>query len=90
MRSPTSTATVVVVDPDVVVDATVVVGAMVVVVVEADVVELLIDVVVGTVVDVVVAPVDETPGDGTSVACPVVEQATVSSRDPSPIRIGTP
>ncbi len=79
-----------------VVDATVVVGVMVVVVVvKADVVELAIDVVVGDVVvggvvDVVVANVD-----GTSVACPVVEQATISSRDPSlprfgPNRIGIP
>lgn len=71
-------------DPEVELDVTVVVGAMVVVV-EADVVELLIDVVVGAVVDVVAGDVD-----GTSVACPVVEQATISSRDPSPIRIGIP
>ena len=69
-----------------VVAATVVVVAPVV---EADVVEVVIDVEVDTVRvvadDVVVANVD-----ATSVACPVVEQATISSRNPTPNRIGIP
>jgi hypothetical protein len=77
---------VVVVDGSVV-DVTVVVGTRVVVV-EADVVAVVVvlvgdvSVVVG---DVVVANVDET-----AVACPVVEQATISSRDPTLSRIGIP
>ena len=70
-----------------VVAATVVVVALVVV--EADVVEVAVDVDVDTVRvvadDVVVANVD-----ATSVACPVVEQATISSRDPTPNRIRIP
>ena len=70
------------------VDGTVVVETRVVVV-EADVDEAAADVVVSGTVTVVV---DE-PGvdvDETSAACPVVEQATISSRDPTFSRIGTP
>jgi len=67
----------------VVVDAAVV-EEVVVVVVEAVVVEVAVVVVTG-VVSVVVANVD-----GTSVACPVDEQATISSRDPTATRIGIP
>jgi hypothetical protein len=75
---------VVVVDPEVVVDAPVVVE-LVVVVVEAAVVEVAIDVLVTGAVSVVVANVDRT-----SVACPVDEQATISSKSPTVIRIGIP
>lgn len=75
-----------------VVEALVVLGTVVVGtdVVEADVCEAASDVVVIGVVTVVfdepgVASVDET-----SVACPVAEQATISSRDPTFNRIGSP
>lgn len=69
-----------------VVDAVVLGGA---VVVEADVDEVAAAVLVGGIVTVVVGE----PGvdvDGTSAAGPVVEQATISSRDPTFSRIGTP
>ena len=68
-----------------VVDATVVVGTIVVGVVAANVEEAATDVLVNDVVTVVVANVD-----GTSVACPVVEQAIISSRNPTLNRIGIP
>ncbi len=68
-----------------VVDAVVVVGT---VVVEADVDEAAAEVLVSGVVTVVVDEPGD--GDGTSVACPVVEQATISSRGPTFSRIGTP
>jgi hypothetical protein len=41
-------------------------------------------------VSVVVGEVVVAKGDETSVACPVVEQATISSRDPILSRIVTP
>jgi hypothetical protein len=83
-----STATVVEVE-GAVVDATVVVGTMVVVV-EADVVAEAIDVLVKGVVSVVVDEVAAADVDETSVACPAVEQATISSRGPTLNRIGIP
>lgn len=83
-----STATVVDVE-GAVVDATVVVGTMVVAV-EADVVAVAIDVLVKGVLSVVVDEVVVANVDETSVACPVVEQATISSRDPTLNRIGIP
>ena len=70
-----------------VVAATVVVVALVVV--EADVVEVVVDVEVDP-VRVVADGVIVANVDATSVACPVVEQATISSRDPTPNRIGIP
>ena len=82
-----STAPVVVVD-GAVVDATVVVATRVVVV-EADVVEVVVVVLVGG-VGVAVGEVVVANGDETAVACPVVEQATMSSRDPTLNRIGIP
>jgi len=68
------------------VDAVVVPGT---VVVEADVGEAAADVLVGD-VSVVVGEEGVANVDGTSVACPVVEQATISSRDPTLNRIGIP
>ena len=59
------------------------------VVVEADVDEAASDVLVGD-VTVVVGEVVVANGDETAVACPVVEQATISSRDPTLNRIGIP
>jgi hypothetical protein len=58
--------------------------------VDADVGEVAIDVLVGDVVRVVVGEVVVANGDETSVACPVVEQATISSRVPTLNRIGIP
>ena len=78
-----ATATVVAVK-GAVVDAPVVVGKMVVGVMDAEV-EVATGVLVEDVVSGVVADVD-----GTSVACPVVEQATISSRAPTLNRIGIP
>jgi hypothetical protein len=72
-----------------VVDVAVVVGTRVVVV-EPDVVEGAIEVLVEGVVSVVVGEVVVAKGDETSVACPAVEQATISSRDPIFSRIVTP
>jgi hypothetical protein len=71
-----------------VVDVTVVAGTRVVVV-GADVVEVAVVVLVGD-VSVVVGEVVVANGDETAVACPVVEQATISSRDPTINRIGIP
>ena len=69
------------------VDAVVVLGT---VVVEADVDETAAEVVVRGVVIVVADDAVVVDIDGASVACPVVEQATISNRDPTLSRIGIP
>lgn len=61
-----------------------------VVVVDAVVGEVAIDVLVGEVVSVVVGEVVVADADEKSVACPLVEQATISSRVPTLNRIGIP